>query len=79
MKQDKFEHFILKHTNDNGPLHCDLLDEMGTKVVGYIVEDEDQGPTKEWRPCSWYLQPSKEDIEMVSIGKSFMEVDILLV
>lgn len=34
----------------------DLMDETGVCVVNDIVEDEDEGPTKEWGP--WGVLPS---------------------
>ena len=43
MNVDKFERFILKKTNSTAPYCWDLLDEMGTKVIDHIVEDDDQG------------------------------------
>jgi len=46
----KFERFILKHTNDDVPMSWYRIDETGRKVVEQIVEDEDQGPSKEQGP-----------------------------
>jgi hypothetical protein len=50
MNEAKFERFILKCTNDNVSFSWDLLDETScsSRVVVQIVEDEDQGPSKEW-------------------------------
>ena len=50
MNMDKFETFILKRTNDVDPPHWDLLDKTSSKVIEHIVEDKDQGPSKEWGP-----------------------------
>jgi hypothetical protein len=48
MNESKFKRFILKRTNDDVPFSWDLLDETGRHIVMEIVEDEDQGPSKEW-------------------------------
>ncbi len=70
MNESKFERFILKHTNNDVPFFWDLLDETGRQVVGQIVEDEDQGPLKEWGQYGWYRFPSWEQIESVMQGKT---------
>ena len=69
MNQDKFEHSILKHTNDTDPPHWELLDKTGASIVECIVEDKDQGPSKEWGPYGWYCEPLKEDTEKGTKGK----------
>jgi len=38
--------------------------------VAQIVEDEDQGPSKEWGQYGWYRFPSKEQIDIATHGKS---------
>ena len=44
------------------PYEWDLLDEMGNTLVEHIVEDEDQGPLKEWGPYGWHRHPSIEEL-----------------
>jgi hypothetical protein len=39
-----------------------LLDETGRSIVEHIVEDEDQGPSREWGPYGWYPSPLPSDI-----------------
>jgi hypothetical protein len=39
-----------------------MLDETGTSIVQHIVEDEDQGPSKEWGLYGWYYRPTQEHI-----------------
>ena len=58
MNNDKFEHFIPKRANSVDPLQWDLLHKMGTRVVDHIVEDDDQGPSKEQRCYEWDCQLS---------------------
>ena len=43
------------------PLSWDLLDETGSRVVEEVVEDKDQGPSKEWGPYRWYHHPAKKN------------------
>ena len=68
MNESKFERFILSYTNNDVPFSWDLLDETGRQVVEQIVEDEDQGPTKEWGQYGWYWFPSREQIESAMLG-----------
>ena len=63
MNLDKFERFILKRANNVNPPHWELLDEMASEVIDRIVEDEDQGPSKEWGPTGWYRHPTEEQIK----------------
>ena len=70
MNESIFERFILKRTNNDVPFSLDLLDETGRQVVAEIVEDEDQGPSKEWGQLGWYRFPSNEQIESAMQGKS---------
>ncbi len=70
MNQEKFLRYVLRKTKSSEPYEWDLLDETGTTVVEHIIEDEDQGPSKEWGPHGWYHHPSREDIAKVSKGKT---------
>ncbi len=70
MNESKFKRFILKRTNDIDPPRWDLLHETATVVIDHIVEDEDQGPSKEWGPYGWYRHPTEEQIKEASIGKT---------
>ena len=70
MNMDKFERFILKRTNNVNPPHWDLLDEMSSKVIEHIVEDKDQGPSKEWGPFGWYRHPTQEQLQKACGGKT---------
>ena len=70
MNESKFERFILKCTNNDVLFSVDLLDETGRKIVEQIVEDEDQGPQKEWGQYGWYQFPSWEQIECSMQGKT---------
>ena len=70
MNESKFQRFILKRTNSKDPPRWDLLHETATVVIDHIVEDEDQGPSKEWGPYGWYRHPTKEQIKQACIGKS---------
>ena len=54
MNESKFERFILKRNNHDVPFSWDLVDETGRQIVMEVVEDEDQGPSKEWRQFGWY-------------------------
>ena len=46
--------YILRKTKSEEPYEWDLLDETGNKIIKHIVEDEDQGPTREWGEYGWY-------------------------
>jgi hypothetical protein len=70
MNQGKFERFILKKTKSSEPFEWDLMDETGNVLVEHIVEDEDQGPSKEWGPFGWYRHPSPDDIANGCEGKT---------
>ncbi len=70
MNQEKFERFILKKTKNSEPFEWDLMDETGNVLVEHIVEDEDQGPSKEWGSLGWYRHPSQEDIAKGCEGKT---------
>ena len=70
MNQEKFLRYVLRKTKSSEPYEWDLLDETGTTVVEHIIEDEDQGPSKEWGPHGLYRHPSQEDIAKVSKGKT---------
>ncbi len=50
MNQDKFERYILRKTKTSEPYEWNLLDETGSILVENIVENEDEGPSKEWGP-----------------------------
>ena len=60
MNKSKFERFMLQRSNNDVSMSWDLLDETGSHIVEENVEDEDQGPSKEWGPCGWYCHPTKE-------------------
>ena len=62
MNQDNCERYILRKTKTLEPYEWDLLDETGKIVVEHIVEDKDQGPSKEWGPYGWYCYPSLNEI-----------------
>ncbi len=70
MNQDKFERFILRKTKCTEPYEWDLMDETGSIVVEHIVEDEDQGPSKEWGPYGWYRHPSQDEAAKGCEGKT---------
>jgi hypothetical protein len=70
MNLDKFERFILKRTNNMNPPHWDLLDETASQVIDHIVEEEDQGPSKQWGPYGWYHHPTEEQIKKSCDGKT---------
>ena len=70
MNIDKFKRFILKRTNSVDPPRWDLLDEINSTVIDHIVEDEDQGPSKEWGPFGWYCHPTEEQIQKAGGGKT---------
>jgi len=53
----------------SGAIVTGLSEWDGTRVVEHIVEDDDQGPTKEWGPYRWYCQPSLEHIAKVTEGR----------
>ena len=67
MNQDKFERYILRKTNMSEPYEWDLLDETGSILVEHIVENEDEGPSKEWGPHGWYRHPSRLDIAKATV------------
>jgi hypothetical protein len=70
MNIDKFKRFILKRTNSVNPPRWDLFDEINSKVIDHIVEDEDQGPSKEWGPFGCYRHPTEEHIQKACGGKT---------
>lgn len=70
MNQDKFLRYILRKTKSSEPYEWDLLDETGNTIVEHIVEDEDQGPSKEWGTYGWYRHPSQDDISKGCDGKT---------
>lgn len=70
MNQDKFERYILRKTKTLEPYEWDLLDETGSILVEHIVENEDEGPSKEWGPHGWYRHPSRLEIAKASDGKT---------
>jgi hypothetical protein len=74
MNKSKFERLILQHTNNDVPVSWDLLDKTRSCVVAQVVEDEDQGPSKEWGPHGWNCNSSKEQIELESNGKTEFEI-----
>ena len=63
MNQKKFLPYILKKTKDSEPYEWDLLDETGLNVVEHIIENDEQGPSKEWN--MWYRHPKLEDISYI--------------
>jgi hypothetical protein len=73
MNESKFQRFILKRTNSKNPPRWDLLHETATVVIDHIVEDEDQGPSKEWGPYGWYRHPTEGHIKQACIGKTVRE------
>ena len=70
MNQDKFLWYILHKTNCSEQYEWDLLDETGNTVVEHIIEDEDQGPSKEWGCYGWYRHPSEDNISKGCDGKT---------
>ncbi len=74
MNQEKFHRFVLRKTKSSIPYEWDLLDETGRSIEEHIVEDEDQGPSKEWGPHGWYCYPLPLDIAKAALfaakGKS---------
>lgn len=50
MNKSKSERYMLRCTSDVVSMSWDLSDESGSRVVEQIVEDNDQGPSKEWGP-----------------------------
>ena len=70
MNKSKFERLILLRTNDDVSIYWDLLDKTGSCVVAQVVEDEDQGPSKEWMPYGCDRHCSKEQFELASNGKT---------
>ena len=54
--------FILKKM----ALFCwDVYNENMTKVVGDIIETDDEGPSKEWG--MWFRHPIQKDIEKAKL------------
>ena len=47
MNKLKFEKLILRCSNNDVPMSWDLLDETSSHMVEEVVEDKDQGPSKE--------------------------------
>lgn len=47
MNRDTFLRYFLRKTKASDPYEWDLLDETVNSFVENIVEDEDQGPSKE--------------------------------
>ena len=70
MNRDKFLRNILRKTKASEPYEWDILDEMGNTLVEHIVEDDNQGPSKESGPHGWYCHPSLEGISKVSDKKT---------
>jgi hypothetical protein len=70
MNQEKFQRHILRKTKATNPVEWDLLDETGITVVEHIVEDKDQGPTKEWGPYGGYRHPLPSDVAKANVGKT---------
>ena len=64
------ERFILKKMKAVDAFHWELLDDSGMIVIKKIVEDEDQGPTKEWGPFGWYCHPTTLHIDKARMGKT---------
>jgi hypothetical protein len=62
MNQDKFQRFVLRKTESSDPYEWDWLDETGRIIVEHIVEDKDQGPSKQWGPYGWYQHLLPSDI-----------------
>jgi hypothetical protein len=71
MNATKFERFILKKMKATEPFCWDLLNETGSSIVDQIVEDEEQGPSKEWGPMGWYRHPTEESIQQAAGGETF--------
>jgi hypothetical protein len=46
MNETKFDRFILQCSNNDVPMSWDSLDETGSCIVEEVVEDKDQGPSK---------------------------------
>lgn len=51
------------------PFHWEL-DETGQKVIEKIIEDEVQGPSKEWGPYGWYRHYITSDIYKAGMGNA---------
>jgi len=77
MNESKFELFILKHKNDDVPFSWGHLDETGRQIVMEIIEDKDQGPSKEWGQFGWYRFPSNEQIESAMQGKTHWDGSVV--
>ena len=48
MNKEKFLWYMLRKTKSTEPYEWALLDETGSNIIEHVVEDEDQGPSKEW-------------------------------
>jgi hypothetical protein len=70
MNKDKFLRYILRKTKSAESYEWDLLDETGSNIIEHVVEDEDQGPSKEWGQYGWYRHPMMENISKASEGKT---------
>ena len=44
------------------PHEWDLLDETARNIIEHVVDDEDQGTSKEWHQYGRYRYPAMEDI-----------------
>ena len=69
--------FILKRTNSDVPFLWGLLEETGRQIVMEIIEDNDQGPSKEWGQFGWYRFPSNEQIENAMQGKTHWDGNVV--
>lgn len=47
------ERFGLSKIKRVEPFNWELLNESGMKVIMRIMDDEEQGPTKEWELFGW--------------------------
>ena len=70
MNKDKFLRYILRKTKSTEPYKWDLLDETGSNIIEHVVEDEDQGPSKECGQYGWYRHPTMEDISKAIEGRT---------
>jgi hypothetical protein len=68
MNQDKFQQLVLRMTKSSNPYEWDLLDETGRIIVKHIVEDDDQGLSKEWGLYGWYHHPLPSDIAKAALS-----------
>ena len=60
----------MRKTKTSEPYEWDLLDETGSILVEHIVENEDEGLSKERGPHGWYHHPSRLEIAKASNGKT---------